>query len=568
MTLDLKRGLSLWATALLGALILIVPLSLAAQLLAMALVLAGLLVLWWYMDRRQAREVATLVFAPGSTLPTANFTQPVVLVCGDGLQGLFGELPEAHIALRTIPQGCYVRVCALEQLSIVVAGLLAQRPEWVAQLSVLFVVNLGEHSDRAQLDARLRAFCYELGLARRSGCALPVLLTSYLQGARSAGPWFSWEAGTPGISVREAGCCTDLLDWQRQDSAVQGDRLRTSVRLDSFARWMADTLLPHFNAREARYATAPPVACAVTWGRPGAVAGNQWQQWILAACGLNDARPPVAGDMRLPFPDALLQLLPAHAGHKPRYRAAVTALWMFAAAVLVAMASSAWQNHLLVRQVTDELQRVESFGAEQSARRDDAVAVLRREAQRLDDHYRQGTPLAYGLGLYRGAPLRAPVHAAIAGYAAAPSPIAPASNAVSVRLDSLSLFSPGSAELKPDSAKVLIGALVGVKAQPGRLIVIAGHTDITGNSAVNLTLSRARAIAVRDWLQRMGDIHASCFVVQGFGASQPLASNETEIGRAQNRRVDIRLLPEAGACVAAVSAAGGTNQSPHATLND
>jgi outer membrane protein OmpA-like peptidoglycan-associated protein len=185
------------------------------------------------------------------------------------------------------------------------------------------------------------------------------------------------------------------------------------------------------------------------------------------------------------------------------------------------------------------------------------VAVLRQEAQRLDDHYRQGTPLAFGLGLYRGAPLRAPVHAAIAGNAAAPSPLAPPRDAISVRLDSLSLFSPGSAELKPDSAKVLISALVSVKAQPGRLIVIAGHTDITGNAELNLTLSRARAIAVRDWLQRMGDIHASCFAVQGFGASQPLASNETEIGRAQNRRVDIRLLPEAGACVAAVSTAGG-----------
>ena len=557
MTLDLKHGLSLWAAALLGVLVLIVPLSLAARLLAMALVLAGLLVLWWYRVRRQAREAATLVFAPGSALPPANFTQPVVLVCGDGLQGLFGDLPAAQIALRTIPHGCYVRVCALEQLPLVVAGLLAQRPEWGAQLSVLLVVNPSEHSDSAQLDARLRTFCYQLGLARRSGCALPVLLASYLQGGRSAGPWFSWEAGTPGVSVREAGHCSNLLDWQRQDPAVQGDRLRTSVRLDSFASWMADTLLPHFNAREARHATAPPVACAVTWALPAAVGGNQWQQWMLAASGLNDARPPVAGARQLPFPDALLQLLPAHAGHKPRHRAAVAALWMFAAAALLAMSSSAWQNHLLVRQVTDELQRVESFGAEQSARRTEAMAVLREEAQRLDDHYRHGTPMALGLGLYRGAPLRAPVHAAIASDAAAPAPLAPTRDAISVRLDSLSLFSPGSAELKPGSEKVLINVLVSVKAQPGRLIVIAGHTDITGNAELNLTLSRARAIAVRDWLQRMGDIHASCFAVQGFGASQPLASNETEIGRAQNRRVDIRLVPEVGACLAAVSAAGG-----------
>ncbi|WP_321847509.1 OmpA family protein [Pseudomonas paraveronii] len=117
-----------------------------------------------------------------------------------------------------------------------------------------------------------------------------------------------------------------------------------------------------------------------------------------------------------------------------------------------------------------------------------------------------------------------------------------------VRLDSLSLFDAGSATLKPGSAKVLINALVDIKAQPGWLIVIAGHTDATGPVEQNLTLSHARASAVRDWMQRMGDIADSCFAVQGFAASQPIASNDTEAGRAANRRVDIHLVPQTGAC--------------------
>ncbi len=126
----------------------------------------------------------------------------------------------------------------------------------------------------------------------------------------------------------------------------------------------------------------------------------------------------------------------------------------------------------------------------------------------------------------------------------APPPLVPEP----VRLDSLSLFDAGSAILKPGSTKVLINALVGIKAQPGWLIVIAGHTDATGVMEQNLALSHARASAVRDWMQQMGDIADSCFAVQGLAANQPIASNATEAGRTANRRVDIQLVPQVGAC--------------------
>lgn len=117
-----------------------------------------------------------------------------------------------------------------------------------------------------------------------------------------------------------------------------------------------------------------------------------------------------------------------------------------------------------------------------------------------------------------------------------------------VQLDSLALFDAGSAELKPGSTKLLINALVDVKAQPGWLIVISGHSDDRGSPEQNLHLSNARALAVRGWMQRMGDIPDSCFAVQAIAAREPLASNETAAGRASNRRVDIRLMPQAGAC--------------------
>jgi outer membrane protein OmpA-like peptidoglycan-associated protein len=196
--------------------------------------------------------------------------------------------------------------------------------------------------------------------------------------------------------------------------------------------------------------------------------------------------------------------------------------------------------------------------------------VLRNDAARLDRYYREGEPLPLGLGLYAAERIRRPLLAAIAAYRP-PVAVVQATMKIPdpVRLDSLSLFGSGSAELKPGSTKVLVNALVGIKAQPGWLIVVAGHTDSTGDEARNLVLSRDRAGAVRDWMQQMGDLPDSCFAVQGHGAAQPVASNDTPAGRAANRRVDIRLVPETGACAVPAQAPEGQPQSPHyqATLS-
>ncbi|RQM36300.1 OmpA family protein, partial [Erwinia psidii] len=98
------------------------------------------------------------------------------------------------------------------------------------------------------------------------------------------------------------------------------------------------------------------------------------------------------------------------------------------------------------------------------------------------------------------------------------------------------------------STKMLVNSLVGIKAKPGWLIVVAGHTDNTGNPQLNQTLSLQRAAAVRDWMRDTGDVPESCFAVQGYGESRPVATNDTPDGRALNRRVEISLVPQANAC--------------------
>lgn len=118
-----------------------------------------------------------------------------------------------------------------------------------------------------------------------------------------------------------------------------------------------------------------------------------------------------------------------------------------------------------------------------------------------------------------------------------------------IRLDSMSLFDTGKWVLKPGSTKRLVSSLMDIKARPGWLIVVAGHTDSVGEEKANQLLSLKRAESVRDWMRDTGDVPESCFAVQGYGASRPVASNETPEGRAQNRRVEISLVPQKDACL-------------------
>ena len=102
-------------------------------------------------------------------------------------------------------------------------------------------------------------------------------------------------------------------------------------------------------------------------------------------------------------------------------------------------------------------------------------------------------------------------------------------------------FQTGSATITPEGIAVLQGAVDFLTANPEVRVAIEGHTDSSGSEAGNQALSEARAVAVRDYLVTQG-IEDLRLETAGFGESQPIADNGTSAGRAQNRRIEFRLL--------------------------
>jgi outer membrane protein OmpA-like peptidoglycan-associated protein len=102
-------------------------------------------------------------------------------------------------------------------------------------------------------------------------------------------------------------------------------------------------------------------------------------------------------------------------------------------------------------------------------------------------------------------------------------------------------FQSGSAALTPDSHTVLDQVIASLNAYPEVRLEIRGHTDSQGPAAFNLELSKKRAESVRQYLIN-GGIAANRVTAIGVGEEEPISSNATPAGRAENRRIEFRRL--------------------------
>ena len=548
---ELSRGL-LTALALLLALWLVLgfwPLSTSSRLaLSLCILLAGVVAFWrqWRLHL-QCRAISETITE--HSLPPEHFQGAVVLVCGDTTSLFSGDT-----VWRETRHGWYLQVQSADALPLLAQHLAAVRPALVSQVSVMLAMTPEQHISEETCAQALRHWRRSIVQCRTWLNGLPpiwgvVWVSPPVQHSDEV-LWFTVTPDLPGIRARQNGqVALPVTGWQQE--AVGDDvLLANALWLDSVLRLSNTLLFRPLRTRQEELPACNLCAVGICLTPVAGVSENLWSRQIAGTTTL----PPSCGaaDDLLPLPDLLLASLPRHHGVSRRMqdtRLAGAICFVFLA---LAMLASFINNQRLVRSVGDHLAVYHRLSGTPPAPKLQAQQRLRADSRLLDNWLRRGEPQRYGLGLYQGMRLIPPVEAAISDWAP-PLPPRPVIKKVvqgpqTVRLDSMSLFDTGKWALKPGSTKLLVNSLVDIKAKPGWLIVVAGHTDSTGDDKSNQVLSLKRAESVRDWMRDTGDVPESCFAVQGYGESRPVATNETTEGRALNRRVEISLVPQANAC--------------------
>ncbi|HDS9724049.1 OmpA family protein [Enterobacter kobei] len=528
------------------------PLSVGSRVALSLLVILVCGAMLWRQRRASQRRAQALRDIVDESLPPEDFQGAVILVCGDN-SALFAESAQ-H---RETRQGWYLRVKDAEQLPLFAQHLSLSRPALVSQVSVLLAVVPELHTSGDDFTQNLRGWQRAVVQCRAAfGTIPPLWVATWVSPSAACADaepvWFTTVSQRSGIQVYQPGQGNvSLAEWARETgSDGRLSRLSQSLWLDSLLAWQNCAVNDLLLAREGELPVLKPCVQGMCMVPVSGIAGNLWQQHIIAVTAL----PPDATVTTepLPLPELLLPALPRRRGVSRRM-----VFWRYAGLLggiflALAMLASWMNNQRLIRNVGDHLALYHQLTGKPVAPKLRAQQRLRADGALLDDWQRRGEPLRYRLGLYQGLRLVPPVEAAVSDWAPPPPPPPVIKKIIqglkTIRLDSMSLFDSGKFELKAGSTKMLVNSLVGVKAKPGWLIVVSGHTDNTGNPQLNQTLSLKRAEAVRNWMRDTGDVPESCFAVQGYGASRPIATNDTPEGRALNRRVEISLVPQANAC--------------------
>ncbi|WP_211450951.1 OmpA family protein [Collimonas antrihumi] len=477
-------------------------------------------------------------------LPRSLRTQmPLLLVVGDGLAELF--LDGNHRRLAHVGDGAiWVRVDRPQDMSRL-AVVLRQWRDGRAPDGIVLALAPAFYADQHAITHSLRLIRQASGdTSRLLGTRIPGYLavyqrlTSAQHETENATPqWYGVSSAKPilGACAFEEVIRSSEADAQRaHPDVVPAWR---AAALSDIVDWTRSIALTALQDRNQPAAVWPLFGIGWIDCGPSANPRAPWNRHLQERMHLT---PPgfAASNIRWPLPQALIAALPQRVWISPRMHALAHALLLITVALALAGWAAAANNHALLTQAGDNIARFTGIPAANDAARRDALAALTADRDRLERYQRTGLPLSLGFGMYRGGGAMPALNAAIASYQP------PAPKPAIVTLDSMSLFASSKAQLMPGSTRTMVAALEMIKAHPENRILVAGHTDNVGDPGSNQRLSIARASAVRDWLTEAADMAPSRFAIQGYGDSRPIADNQTETGRARNRRVEITLVPD------------------------
>ncbi|PQV48084.1 outer membrane protein OmpA-like peptidoglycan-associated protein [Paraburkholderia sp. BL21I4N1] len=520
----------------------------AAWILTAITAVAATLLVWrrarqLRLARTQGAQVLAALGTATAEIPARLRTRmPLVLVTGDDLPALFnrdGWEQFVHVGDGAL----WLRVDRPRDLPRLAVAVRQWR-DGRAPDGIVLAIAPAQYADADRLTQALRLVRQHVADAARmlGRRCLPGYLAVYQR--LTTGP-----AGHAIPQWYGVSSATHLTDAQRFESVIRaaesevqhaaGDRVAAvrAAALASIVGWTHRVVVSALTDRQ--QPASPWVLSGAAWIDCGPTdgPGNPWEQdvemqtRVMRATSAASAHP-------WPLPQPLIEALPQRFWMSPRWTAVAHVIAILACVSVFAFWGATGNNQTLLARIGADLGRYSMIPTAHDATKQDALRTLVADRDELDGYARSGVPLRLSLGMYRGTQLITPLNEAIASY------VPPLPPPAVVTLDSMSLFDSGRARLKVGSTRTMVGALDMIKAHPDKRILIAGHTDNVGHPDSNLKLSTARADAVRDWLIEASGIPATRFAIQGYGDTRPLAENNTEAGRAKNRRVEITLVPD------------------------
>ncbi|MDF0606052.1 OmpA family protein [Neisseriaceae bacterium TC5R-5] len=374
---------------------------------------------------------------------------------------------------------------------------------------------------------------------------LPCYLTIYAQLAGQSGvyqadtaSWHGDEFNLLHPVTTDLKRSTQSLRKQLQLARVEQTDVATIKRAalgKSLLDWLTDQSI--LSSVSPILSTAPfaPAGVLLADVNHAAVDLGAWSRWLTEKTNL---QPNPTGSAAAPLPLPILAKIdpPSLAKRLSTGRVGRTFAYAMALTVLtvgLSVSVAGWRNRVLLEELGSHLAAYAQIDNLQQEAKVNALRQLERDRERLL-HDAQVGRSGLDWGLYRGYELLPNLTQMIDSYVA-PKPD-------SVTVDAVMLFAPGKSVLLPGADQSLQQILDLILSNSEMNVLIAGHTDDLGDSARNIELSVARALAVRDWLMRKAKLPVTRFAIQGYGDTRPLASNADEVGRATNRRVEVMLI--------------------------